>query len=188
MSEPLVLIYNIEGEEKKETVLEILNSKNIDYRILKDKDVFQRVGYLAGIEGFREIDSENLPERGADSEMVLFANFEEEDLIDLLKNLKEKNVYIPLKAGLTETNINWILNDLILHVDEENEMMQAYTSMLKDVNGIDKIIDEKSPLLIMLLNEAKEMGKKQNLTTEEIKVHHKKILDEYRRAMSRDIL
>ena len=187
MKSAKVLIYNIKDKNKLDGLINIFESEGISYKMIDEDSAFQRIGYLVGLDGYRKIEDEKIKSKPAKNELLFFAFLDEENMVNVLKKMKENNILVKLKAGLTDTNSNWILNDLILHVEEESAMMDAYTTLLRDVNGIDNIVEKKSSTLINLLNEAKMLGKNKDLQVKEIEEHHIKVLDEFRNHVDNEM-
>lgn len=59
------------------------------------------------------------------AESFLLFSLEDELLEELLALMREHKISLPLKAKTTVNNLNWTLYELINHVKEESEVMQA---------------------------------------------------------------
>lgn len=84
----------------------------------------QKVGYLAGLEGFEEelagLD-EALP--AIPEEVMLLYGFSGDRLDALLKQLRKNKASVALKAILTQTNCGWSFYQLYEEIREEHQMM-----------------------------------------------------------------
>ena len=117
-----VLLYRIDGDTR-EKILNILKQLDIEYRDIPEKDIHQKMGYLLEIPGYE--DSKNtIPEAKLDKEFVFFAYMSEPQLDILLQLFKASQVpYIPYKAMLTESNVEYRFYDLYQNVQHEYQQM-----------------------------------------------------------------
>ncbi len=84
----------------------------------------QKVGYLAGLEGFEEESAgpgESLP--AIPEEVMLLYGFSGDRLDALLKQLRKNKASVALKAILTQTNCGWSFYQLYEEIREEHQMM-----------------------------------------------------------------
>ena len=115
-----VLLYHLLNQEIGKKIALILSELNIEVIEIKESDVNQKVGYLIGYEHFEKSETKvtDIPEK----EMMLFFNFSDDRLTLILDLLKQVGIpFIPLKAGVTPTNIEWSFYDLYHHVKKEYE-------------------------------------------------------------------
>lgn len=121
-----ILIYGFCGP-RFSAIKEIAAGKDIGLKLLKDEDLKTVVQdlLLKKNEELPEIQGEDLPAE-SELEFMLFVNFSRDHLFSFLEDLKAKELYIPYKAGLTETNINWQLSDLITANKREHQFMMLY--------------------------------------------------------------
>lgn len=81
----------------------------------------ERIGYVTGIEGFTASNTNAMPEAIIEDEMLLFKNFDQEQLTTFLASYRQAGIkVIPLKAGLTPTNIHWTSVELHAELQEEH--------------------------------------------------------------------
>lgn len=123
-----VLLYNIDKSEAGKAIIAILEKLNVKVIIVKTSDLMSPLGYILGGEGF---------ERGTEAltvippdDMMVMAGFEDKQIDILLQIFKEANIpFIPLKAVVTQTNVNWTFMQLLQNI--KNEYMEL-TGMNKD--------------------------------------------------------
>lgn len=123
-----VLLYNIDKSEAGKAIISILEKLSVEIIIVKSSDLMSPIGYILGSEGF---------ERGTEAlttipndDMLVMAGFEEKQIDILLQIFKEANIpFIPLKAIVTQTNVNWTFMQLLNNV--KNEYFEL-TGMNKD--------------------------------------------------------
>lgn len=116
-----ILLYHFNNQEIKSKIIMILSQLNIDIVEIKDEDVNKTIGYLCGIDNDKgDNDNKEIPER----EMMLFFGLDDNKLTFLLDVFKQVGIpFIPLKAVVTPTNVDWTFYDLYMHAKDEYEMM-----------------------------------------------------------------
>ena len=123
-----VLLYNIDKSEAGKAIISILEKLNVKIIIVKSSDLMNPIGYILGEKGF---------ERGTEAlttipndDMLVMAGFEDKQIDMLLQIVKVANIpFIPLKAIVTQTNVNWTFMQLLNNV--KNEYFEL-TGMNKD--------------------------------------------------------
>lgn len=124
-----VLLYNIDKTEAGKAIISLLEKLNVRVIVVKTSDLMCPLGYILGEEGF-ERGIEALTEIPADDMMVI-AGFEEKKVEILLQIFEKANIpFIPLKAILTQANINWTFSQLLKNVKRE---YMELTGMSKDL-------------------------------------------------------
>ena len=134
-----VLLYNIDKTDAGKAIISILEKLNVEVIIVKSSDLMSPIGYILGADNF-ERGTEALTEIPQDDMMVM-AGFEDKQAlanaqhlaeVDLLLQIfKEANIpFIPLKAIVTQTNVNWTFMQLLKNV--KTEYMEL-TGMNKDM-------------------------------------------------------
>ena len=126
--EETVLLYNIDKSKAGKAIISILEKLNVKIIIVKSSDLMNPIGYILGEKGF---------ERGTEAlttipndDMLVMAGFEDKQIDILLQIFKEANIpFIPLKAIVTQTNVNWTFMQLLNNV--KNEYFEL-TGMNKD--------------------------------------------------------
>ena len=123
-----VLLYNIDKTQAGKAIISILEKLNVKVIIVESCDLMNPIGYILGIEDFQR-GSEALTTIPQDDMMVM-AGFEEKQVDILLQIFREANIhFIPLKAIVTQTNVNWTFMQLLQNV--KNEYIEL-TGMNKD--------------------------------------------------------
>ena len=118
-----VLLYNIDKTDAGKAIISILEKLNVEVIIVKSSDLMSPIGYILGADNF-ERGTEALTEIPQDDMMVM-AGFED------IQIFKEANIpFIPLKAIVTQTNVNWTFMQLLKNV--KTEYMEL-TGMNKDM-------------------------------------------------------
>lgn len=124
-----VLLYNIDKTDAGKAIISILEKLNVEVIIVKSSDLMSPIGYILGADNF-ERGTESLTEIPQDDMMVM-AGFEDKQVDLLLQIFKEANIpFIPLKAIVTQTNVNWTFMQLLKNV--KTEYMEL-TGMNKDM-------------------------------------------------------
>ncbi|MCI5839199.1 MAG: DUF3783 domain-containing protein [Peptoniphilaceae bacterium] len=129
----LILYFNPKNNDRERRLKEILEEFNYDLKIISMKDLDQKVGYLAEIEGYQKIDIESDFDKNVDFEFLLLKDVKKEEMYKFLDYLQNSDFYVEHKAGLTKTNKDWTLRKLLGENDDE------YRSMLL-INKISSLI------------------------------------------------
>lgn len=132
-----ILVYGI--DDKRDVISEISKNFDIEVKFLDESDLSQKLGYLFGIDGFEKEANENLTE---DLDFFIFSDFDRELLREYLIELNKKNVLVPHKAVLTDTNKNWTLFYLMDHIKDEHEMVGKFRELGALVKRADVLIKE----------------------------------------------
>lgn len=174
MDNELLLAYNIK-ENKKPTLKKVCAEYEIRLKEISKEEANQKTGYLAEIKGFEE-NFEN-KEIGPDAEFILFVNTDRTKLFEILKALKDENLFFSNKAALTEQNKNWAFSYLVSHIEKENLIM---TEFLKFKPVLEKAIeiqkDLKNEELGKIIEKSKIlMSSGQDMTDTKIKEMNEKL-------------
>lgn len=128
--EETVLLYNIDKTEPGKAMISILKKLDVKVVIVKTKDLMNPVGYLLGNSDYKR-STDKIKEVPQDEIMVL-SGFDDKQVDVLLQIFQKANIpFIPLKAIVTETNIEWSFLQLLNNV--KNEYMHL-TGMNKDIS------------------------------------------------------
>lgn len=123
----LVLYYAPEGTAHVGLLKGILSQMGIKVKNLTSQRCIQKIGYLAGAEGFEKRAVNEGFEKYApvmDKELLLFCGFSEERLEELLDKMKKADIpKIGLKAIVTEMNAHWTVYRLYKQLCEEQKAM-----------------------------------------------------------------
>ena len=113
-----VLLYNIDKTEAGKAIISILEKLDVKVVIVKTSDLMCPLGYILKLDGYQR-GTEALTSILNDDMMVL-AGFEEDQIDILLEIFKKANIpFIPLKAMVTNTNIEWTFKHLLDNVKRE---------------------------------------------------------------------
>lgn len=129
-----IILFNADDRER-DILKDLGQAENIGIREISMEDLDQKVGYLAGIEGFEREDVESNHEDKYDFTFMLFKDFTNEEIFDFVKKMQEKKLYVPHKAALTQYNIKWPLRFLLDENDEEHKTM----GLIQEINKLVKI-------------------------------------------------
>lgn len=125
-----VLLYNIDKTDAGKAIISILEKLNVEVKIVKTSDLMSPLGYILGYDGF-ERGTEALKTIPQDDMMVM-SGFEDKQVDILLQIFQEANIpFIPLKAIVTQTNVNWTFMKLLNSVKAE----------YMDLTGMNKILN-----------------------------------------------
>lgn len=123
----LVLYYTPENRAHTPLLRGVLSQMGIRVKNLTSERCVQKIGYLAGMEGFAKRDVSPGYEKYAPvmgEELLVFCGLTDERLEELLANLKKAGVpKISLKAIVTETNAEWTVYQLYEQLREEHAQM-----------------------------------------------------------------
>lgn len=134
-----LLVYNMPEEILKE--IESLKP-DYDFEILiaRDEDLGQKVGYLIG-EKDKGIENPKTYEK-VDINFLMIHNFSDKELDRFLKDLKEKELFLPNKCISTEMNKTWHLHKLLSENKEESEIMPILHKLYQVRNMAINLIKE----------------------------------------------
>ena len=117
-----VLLYNFNGERKKELTKALL-PLGFRLKAVAKEDYLKPVGFLAGLKDMEDNGSVYEGEEFQD-EMMLMAGFTSARIDTLIGALRKNGVgRINYKAVLTETNKNWDSVSLFQELKKEHEYM-----------------------------------------------------------------
>ena len=123
-SKEVILLYNIQPDERLHMFLNLLDRLSLSYRILSTEDAEQTLGFLLDKNGFAHIDTASSVS-APQGEMMIFSNLSDLHLDTLLKTLRTSGIPpVALKAVVTETNINWPLKKLYANLLMEHLQMR----------------------------------------------------------------
>ena len=125
------------GDKLKATQFEeIVGKLSLEVNFLEERDLEETVeNLLLGHRGQSEGSCH------ACDGFVLF-DLEDEVLDELLALMREAGLRLPLKARTTPSNVKWSLEELIRHVSEEAEVMQALHKLHQLVSATDEFTKE----------------------------------------------
>lgn len=128
-----IILYN-EKTQEREILQRICNNHHIDIIDIEKKDLGQKVGYLAGLDGFTKNDKEEDRDDRYDFTFMLFKDMDNAEIFAFIDDMKKENLYIPNKAALTQNNIHRTLKYLLEENIEEHETMM----LIQEINTLAK--------------------------------------------------
>ena len=125
---PTIYLYNLDNEIGAQ-IEALCAVEGIECCHVAPELYGERIGYVVGIEGFTP-SNEKTDNTTLTDEMLLFKNFDQELLTTFLGKYRQAGIKtIPLKAGLTPTNIHWTSAALLAELHEEH---QAFLKQKRD--------------------------------------------------------
>ena len=116
-----LLIYHIE-EKVEQAIRAIMAQLDVEVKVIKDEDIYQKMGYILGIDGYTR--EENDSNEKLEKSFLYFAFFLDEQIDIVLEVFKMANIpYIPYKAMFTEQNINYTFAELYKNVEHEYQSL-----------------------------------------------------------------
>lgn len=117
-----ILLYHVSDEIKN--IIEIICQQlDVEVKCIKDTDIYQKMGYLLGIEGYERLENQETSNK-MEKELLFFAGMSKEQLDILLDVFKAADIpFIPYKAMLTESNIEYLFYQLYENVAHEYEQI-----------------------------------------------------------------
>ena len=121
----LVLFYTPQVTERTSKLKGIFVRLGIRIKNITADQMKEKVGYLAGMDGFGPCPQEEEPETGVpDREMLVMKNFTSPRIDELLLAIRKAGLAkIELKAVVTPTNADWPLYRLYQEIEKEHEEM-----------------------------------------------------------------
>lgn len=119
-----ILLFRV-ALEKEIKIQQICKKQGIHVRKIQQKDYGQKLGYLAGIQGFKK---ENQIYKGSElpAEMMVFSGMNSDQLDTFLQAYRESGTApIGCKAVLTANNLFWTAEELF------RELLQEHLRFLK---------------------------------------------------------
>lgn len=116
-----VLLYLVNNGEREKKIKNLLLRLGIRMKFATNELLGNKVGYLFSISGYTEESTEVMESLNED--ILVMKGFTRERMNDLLSAMKKEGIRIPLKAVLTEHNVNWTLKDLYEELLTEHRAM-----------------------------------------------------------------
>lgn len=113
-----LLIYHLKDIENYHSIISVCKLMNIELYEIEDNMIHLKIKDLLNKKvKKRKNKSLAMP-------MIIFSGFTSENIDILLNALKNGNVpFIPLKASVTATNLNWSFEQLYRHIFEEYQQV-----------------------------------------------------------------
>lgn len=123
----MVLYYTPENKKEAAKLKGILVQMGVRIKMITQEQVQQKVGFLAGVEGFTE--QPGAAADGAeemDREIMVIKNFTGQRMSELFSRMRRAGLgRMDYKAVLTEQNVNWTFLELYREIKREHEAMHA---------------------------------------------------------------
>lgn len=116
INEGLILAYGLTMEEKEE-LNSLLSKKNI----LPCKIIEKTMGGVTIKEVLSNIEGKKSNTELPHEKLLLFNNFEDKELYDLIDSIRKIKSIETILAAVTPTSINWTVGYLLEHLIEERE-------------------------------------------------------------------
>lgn len=122
-----ILLYVLD-EERKNQASDLLKENNYDcIEYLDDRDINNYLGSYFGV-SVDNIENTKNYEKVPDGEYMVLGNFDQDEIMDILKIFREKKIKRPITCSLTENNINWKIGELFSDLYLEDEYMKKEAS------------------------------------------------------------
>lgn len=123
----MVIYYSPQKTKAAAKLKGVLIQMGVRIRSVSREQVYEKVGFLAGLDGFEEgQDAQVDGAQEMEKELLVLKNFTGQRMDELFLRMRKAGVgRIDYKAILTEHNVNWTLLDLYREIKKEHEAMQA---------------------------------------------------------------
>lgn len=149
-----VLLYTNDAKKKAE-IVKILRITGVTVKMIETAMLGESVAYLADVLGATA--SVHPYEGGEKPDCMVMCSLTRKKMDALLLSMKKHKIFMPNKAMLTQTNMNWSFGKLIDEVEQEHKLVTAW-------NKLDKLIKQ----IGAPAGWAKEILDKKDVTIEEI--------------------
>ncbi|WP_296896330.1 DUF3783 domain-containing protein [uncultured Megamonas sp.] len=121
----MILLYNFTDEMRLTELKNLLESMKIKVILVDKKEHYQKIGYLFGLKGFSKIEPTDEKPLDFEYELMMFHNFSKSRLDSVLKNMREKNIQVPIcKAVVTTFNRFWSITRVCHALEKEHLAMR----------------------------------------------------------------
>lgn len=119
-----ILFYNKKHAKNFNKFKDICDENDVRIIEVEEDQVDHYVGYLLGMEGFSDEEKTDVDKDiNIDFDFILFSNFANEQMFNVIDELRESGATVQHKAGTTQNNINWSLRELLIENDKEARTM-----------------------------------------------------------------
>lgn len=116
----IILSYGLNDLQIKK-LDDITSKTDVKHKIVGACDAGQKIGFLCGLKGFERIESSE--GAASDEQCLVFSGIQRKSIDSLLKELRDKEISVPLKAMVTPSNRSWSLTQLIAELKREHETL-----------------------------------------------------------------
>lgn len=115
-----IYLYNLHNEKGRQIEL-LCIAQGIECRHVESNEYGEYIGYIAQLPGFAAHNTPRMVVPFAD-EMLIFKGFDQEMLGTFLAQYRQAGIEpVPLKAGLTPTNVHWDSAQLHAELQQERD-------------------------------------------------------------------
>lgn len=127
------MLYCLEND-KGRRIQRVAHELGMTPKLLENGDAGQKVGYCAGLPGFRQEEPSSM--EGLREEALIFSGLSRSRLNQLLDAMKKADVAsVNLKAMVTATNASWTVAELLQELAKEHEIMGAYQQLWAQIKA-----------------------------------------------------
>lgn len=137
-----ILYYNPIDMEKYDRFKKIANENGIKIIEVGKDHLDYTIGHLLGFEGYDSEKLEASDDEILDFDFILFNGFGNEELFNLIDNLRENQANVQHKAGITENNVKWTLRQLLKENDKEAKTMGLIHKINQLIEKAEKLKDK----------------------------------------------
>ncbi len=116
--------------QASDATCDVLKAMQIDYKIIKQEELHETLGYLMELEGFTKA-IEKKETKKFPFDLMILANIEDDEIRTITEKLKAANANIERKCLLTKHNQHWTLEALLEEIDQEHTYFQHYNVLHK---------------------------------------------------------
>ena len=152
----IALLYNPERAKNGEKLTALLESMQIDYRIVAEEQLSYTVGQLAGYQPVGEQPlAEHQPPEGP---AMAMGGFVGKSLDSLLNAMMREGIELPVKMVITPHNEGWAFGKLIEEVSNEHALFMEMERLKKLSDRADKLLErEENESLRSLSKQARDL-------------------------------
>lgn len=151
-----VALYNLNDDtELGHKLHEVLLKEGIPKVIIDTCDLNQKVGYIAGLDGYIREDNDYTGE-SIDSPFMIMCNLPEAVLDSFLDAMMAAKVRINYKAVVTSNNKDYTVKRLIGDISKEHELMQSWMRL-------DKLVKKANSLPLAMYSKRRGWQDLQNV-------------------------
>ena len=114
----MLLAVNL-SEDKVAKLRDIMKTHGGDVKTVGGECGGQQLGYLLGFTGFKESDKA----QSVTQEFVVFSGIDGKELNEMLRQMRENDASVALKAICTAYNQRWTLAQLASELEQEHKAM-----------------------------------------------------------------
>ena len=119
-----ILFYNTHLAKDYDKFKEICEANDVEIIEVDEDKVDHYVGYLLNLDGYPAEKKTGVDENiNIDFDFILFSNFDNEKMFNIMDELRNSGANVQHKAGTTKNNLGWSLRELLIENDKEARTM-----------------------------------------------------------------